>query len=93
MQWKESCFNLKISYYLEISQIFKLCVAMLCSIVVKIFVDTVSILSVGVRLEGEIRFFDTNRKDRNCMLNVLNIKKLFILVLLKLVAKHGAIHI
>ena len=54
---------------------------------------TVSILFVGVRLEGENRFFDTNRKDRNCMLNVLNIKKHFILVLLKLVAKHGAIHI
>ena len=30
---------------------------------------TVSILSVGVRLEGENRFFDTNRKDRNCILN------------------------
>ena len=28
---------------------------------------TVSILSVGVLLEGKNRFFDTNRKNRNCI--------------------------
>ena len=34
------------------------------------FPHTVSILSVGVWLEGKNRFFDTNRKDRNCMLTL-----------------------
>ena len=29
--------------------------------------NTVSILSVGVWLEGKNRFFDTNRKDQNCI--------------------------
>ena len=35
--------------------------------------NTVSIFSVGVKLEGKNQFFDTNRKDRNCILKVISV--------------------